>query len=756
MGEFRAPPLLLREMLKGTVEQIVYSNPENAYTVLKLGVEEGPSPATVIGNFLGVEKGEELQLRGQWMDHPQYGRQFKASHYERNKPSTLKGIRSYLDSMVDGIGSKLAKRLVDYFKLDTLRIIDEEPERLSEVKGIARARVGQIRYAWEKHRALQEVMVFLQGYQVTSNQAIKIFKRYGAETIQIVRSDPYRLATEVHGFGFQTADQIAMSLGIERDSLVRAKAALVFFLNEGSRQGNMFYPKKQLVQEATEQFGIPRDRLEEAILHLDQSGELIIEPYEDDLALYLRVLAACERGSARRVRQLLGAQEKVSASALAYAIKVFEEESGLELAEAQREAIEMAACSPFSIITGGPGTGKTTIVRAVCHWGLKQGWDIKLAAPTGRAAKRLSEASNLAASTLHRMLEFSPHEGKFQRQAERPIEADLLIVDEASMLDIYLFYAVIRALPPGARLLLVGDADQLPSVGPGNVLRDLISCGIVPVARLQQIFRQKDTGYIVENAHRINRGQVPVLPTPPPDRLLDFYFIPAKIARTKRRMPERQARAIWTAETIVDLVVNRIPKRFGLKATEDIQVISPMHRGEIGVQNLNQMLQRALAGRAASIEFGNKRFHLGDRVLQTRNDYDKEVFNGDIGRVESIDKDNARIQVSFDDRLLTYERSELDDLTLAYAISVHKSQGSEYPAVILPVMYQHYIMLQRNLLYTALTRGKQLVVLIGAHDALEYAVSNDQNKRRFSRLSWRLQEGQEVLFAARALASDRC
>jgi exodeoxyribonuclease V alpha subunit len=750
-------PSMARDVLRGAVEQIVFSNPENAYAVLKIAVETGPSPVTVIGNFLDIQLGEELLLHGNWMDHPQYGRQFKTSHYARNQPSTLKGIRRYLSSMVDGIGPALAKRLVDYFKLETLQVIDEAPERLVEVSGIAKARISQIRVAWARHQALQEVMVFLQSYQVTPNQAQRIFKAYGRDTIKLVRENPYRLATDIHGFGFQTADTIAQSLGIAPDSPIRARAALVYYLEQSSRQGHVFVPQSVLIREMSESFRLHPDLIEDAIAALDQAGELLIEPYEDgDLALFLRVLGACERGSARRIRTLLKGRKAARRPGLKAAIDLFEKQAKLQLAPAQREAVEMAAEAPVSIITGGPGTGKTTIVRAICHWGQKQGWDIKLAAPTGRAAKRLEEASQLEACTLHRLLEFTPHEYKFQRREERPLECDLLIVDESSMIDIYLFYALIRALPAEARLLLVGDSDQLPSVGPGNVLRDLIRSNVVPVSRLEQIFRQKDSGYIVENAHRINAGQMPVLPTPPPDQLLDFYFIPARLPRNAPRSRRGQAQAVgnWVAKTVVELVTTRIPKRFKVNAREDVQVITPMHRGEAGVQNLNHVLQEAFNKNKPVLTMGSQRFHVGDRVLQTRNDYDKEVFNGDIGRVETIDPDNLRLTVAFDQRIIEYDRAELDDLTLAYAISVHKSQGSEYPAVVLPVLYQHYVMLQRNLIYTALTRGKQLVVLIGSADALKYAVDNNQIARRFSRLAWRLEEAHGVELAARVLASN--
>jgi exodeoxyribonuclease V alpha subunit len=716
-----------RELVRGVVERIVYVHEDSHYSVLRIGVEHSEIPVTAIGQFLDIQIGEELQLHGYWAQHPKYGRQFRTTSYVRNQPSTLRGIRRYLDSMVDGIGPKLAERLVKYFGLDTLRIIDEEPHRLTEVKGIAKSRVSQIQEAWNRHRVMQEVMVFLRGYDITQNQALRIVREYGQNSIQIVRDNPYRLATDIHGIGFRTADEIARSLGIPADSIERARAAVMFQLERAAEQGHLFLPQDVLISELTSELDLMETRLKEAIEILDRETEIVLDHLEDQTPiLYRRVLAACERGSARLVRELLEYRQLPLSFDVSSRLQQFERETDIQLAPPQREAIAMGLTARLSIITGGPGTGKTTIVDAICKLAKEQDQSILLAAPTGRAAKRMEEASGIPAKTLHRLLEFAPQSGQYQRNRERPLKADLVIVDEASMIDIYLFYALVRALPDHARLLLVGDADQLPSVGPGQILRDLIASERIPVTRLTDIFRQRHGGLIVENAHRINQGQIPVLPTPSDRELLDFYFIPC----------DQPARA---ANIIVELVTSRIPQRFDFDPLTDIQVISPMHRGDVGVQQLNAMLQQKLQAHQPAISLGEVCFHLGDRVLHTRNDYDKEVFNGDIGWIEEINPANQSLQVRFDERLVRYERHELDDLTLAYAISVHKSQGSEYPAVVIPIMTQHFVMLQRNLLYTAITRGKRLVILVGTKQALKIAVQNQQERQRFSKLISRIQ-----------------
>ncbi|MCK6509136.1 ATP-dependent RecD-like DNA helicase [Myxococcota bacterium] len=721
--------LQLQQSLRGSVHRIVYNNEENGYTVLALQAEGHNDPVTVVGKFAAIQLGEEVLCHGHWTDHNRYGKQFQVAHYERNLPETIKGIRSYLGSMVKGIGPKKAELLVNYFGIDTLRVIQYESQRLTEVPGIGPVSAERIRAGWEEASLLKEVMVYFQGYGVSQHHAYMIHRTYGNQAIQTVRENPYRLATDVRGIGFLTADQIAQSLGIPADSAFRARAAILFQLKSYSDQGHVYVPRSELLQSIEQNFKIPHDALEQAIAYLDANDEISLEPLEDnDTAVYLVVLAACERGSVHRLREVLDIPPPSSHIRVDAVLTQFQKDNHITLATAQIDAIKMALAHSVSIITGGPGTGKTTIIRAVCELARRQDRAVLLTAPTGRAAKRLSETTGQSARTLHRTLEFSPQEFSFQRNRDNPLEGDIVIVDEVSMLDIYLFYALIRAVQPGSQLLLVGDVDQLPSVGPGNVLRDLLQCGEIPVTRLNQIFRQKENGLIVENAHLINQGQLPILPKASADQLLDFYFI-------QRDDP------LQGAQTIRELVTQRIPQRFHIDPLKDIQVISPMYKGDVGVKNLNTLLQEHFCKHQKKhIDFSGNRFYPGDRILQTRNDYNKEVFNGDVGFIVDIDTENAQITAMFEEREITYERHELDALTLAYAVSVHKSQGSEYAAVVIPVFTQHYVMLQRNLLYTALTRGKRLVILVGDERALQLAVRNDQIRKRYCRLGWRLEQ----------------
>ncbi len=721
--------LQLQQSLRGSVKRIVYNNEESGYTVLNLQAEGYSDPVIVVGKFAAIQLGEELLCHGHWSDHNRYGKQFQVAHYERNLPQTVKGIRGYLGSMVKGIGPKKAELLVNYFGIDALRVIEHESHRLTEVPGIGPVSAERIRAGWEEARVLKDVMVYFQGYGVSQHHAYVIFRTYGNQAIQTIRENPYRLATEVRGIGFLTADQIAQSLGISEDSPFRARAAILFQLKSYSEQGHVYVPRSELLQSIEQNFKIPHDALEQAIEHLDTNEEISLEPLEnDDVAVYLSVLAACERGSVYRLREILEVPPPFNNLRIDAILTQFQTDNRLTLAPAQLDAIKMALAHSVSIITGGPGTGKTTIIRAVCELIRRQNRQVILTAPTGRAAKRLSETTGQSARTLHRTLEFAPHEFSFQRNRDNPLEGDIVIVDEVSMLDIYLFYALIRAVPPGSQLLLVGDVDQLPSVGPGNVLRDLLQCGEIPVTRLNQIFRQKENGLIVENAHLINQGKLPIFPKAASHQLLDFYFI-------QRDDPTQGA------QTIRELVTQRIPQRFHIDPLKDIQVISPMYKGEVGVKNLNTLLQEHFCkDQKKYIDFSGNRYYPGDRILQTKNDYNKEVFNGDVGFILEIDTENAQITAQFDEREIIYERTELDAITLAYAVSVHKSQGSEYAAVVIPVFSQHYMMLQRNLLYTALTRGKRLVILVGEERALQMAVRNDQIRKRYCRLGWRLEQ----------------
>ncbi len=736
----------MMETLTGVVERITYHNEETGYTVARVTPEGKDYLVTVVGPMMGVNVGETVRFRGLWTVHPQYGRQFKAEQVETIMPATLAGIEKYLGSgLIKGIGPVTAKRIVRKFGLDTLRVIDEEPDRLLEVLGVGPKRLALIKAAWEEQRHIKEVMVFLQGHGVSTGLAVKIFKQYGNEAIHVLQTDPYRLAREVRGIGFITADKIARNLGIPEDAPERIVAAIAYLLGEeADRAGHVYLPRDELIRRAKELLDVPEERILQALDTLVELGEIHIEPpgrpdapgIAEEPAVYLTPFHRAELGVARRLVRLL-TQERVSL--LGSRLHVFREfewesafmavqqETGVRLNADQRAAVRMALTSPVSVLTGGPGTGKTTTVQTIIRFLEAAGLRYLLASPTGRAAKRLSEATGRPAQTVHRLLEVTMAESlTFKRNESNPLDADMVIVDEASMLDVLLMNHLLKAIRPGTHLLLVGDADQLPSVGAGNVLRDLIRSQVIPVVHLKEIFRQPEGSYIIINAHRINRGQMPIIDN---RNARDFFLF---------KVDDPEA----AADLIVDIVRRRIPQKFGLKP-EEIQVLSPMHRGPVGVGNLNLRLQEALnPGRPGGPErrVGGRVFRPGDRVMQIRNNYDKEVYNGDLGHIVRINTELQEILVDFDGRLVPYDFLELDELVHAYAISVHKSQGSEYPAVVIPVMTTHYIMLHRNLLYTAVTRAKQLVVLVGEPRAIAIAVRNDKPLNRHSGLAERLRQ----------------
>ena len=740
------------ETLTGIVERITYHNEENGYTVARVTPEGKDYLVTVVGPMMGVNVGETIRCYGVWTVHPQYGRQFKAERVETIYPATLAGIEKYLGSgLIKGIGPVTARRIVRKFGLDTLRLIEEEPDRLLEVLGVGPKRVAMIKAAWEEQRQIKDVMVFLQGHGVSTGLAVKIWKQYGSEAIQVLKTDPYRLAREVHGIGFLTADKIARNLGIPEDAPERIAAAVAYLLSqEADQSGHVYLPQTELVARAKELLNVPEERILEAIETLREQGQVHTEPVEEimsehgvpvravaeERAVYLVPFHRAEIGVANRLRRLMeGTGDSLFRSRL-YIFQQFDWESafaavqretGVRLNADQRRAVKTALTSPVSVLTGGPGTGKTTTVQTIIRFLEAAGAAYLLASPTGRAAKRLSEATGRPAQTVHRMLEVSPGEGlTFKRNEQRPLEADMVIVDEASMLDVLLTNHLLKAIPPGAHLLFVGDIDQLPSVGAGNVLRDIIRSGVVPVVTLTEIFRQPEGSYIIVNAHRINRGEMPIIDN---KGAKDFFLF---------KIDDPEA----AADLIVDIVKNRIPRRFGL-APDDIQVLSPMHRGPVGVGNLNLRLQEALNPpdpKKPERRTGGRVFRLGDRLMQIRNNYDKDVYNGDWGRIVRINLEMQELFVDFDGRVVRYDFLELDELVHAYAISVHKSQGSEYPAVVVPVMTTHYVMLHRNLLYTAITRAKELVVLVGEQRAIAIAVRNAKPLARHSGLVTRLRE----------------
>jgi exodeoxyribonuclease V alpha subunit len=728
--------------LQGTVERITYVNEETQYVVARLDVPGSRDLATIVGNLPSLTPGETLRLQGTWTHHKKYGDQFHVDQYETVAPATLVGVQRYLGSgLIKGIGPVFAKRLVDAFGLDTLRVIEEEPDRLRTVEGIGPLRVQRITTAWAEQKEIREVMLFLQGHGVSSTYAVKIFKAYGQAAIATVKANPYRLAQDIYGIGFKTADGIARNLGVPPDSPLRAQAGIIHVLQALSDEGHVYAPEADLLREAETTLEIPRPLLADAMADLAREDLVVAEELPGGgRAIYLTPLHVAEEQVARRLADLLRAPRLPVRVDVEKALVWVEGVTGLQLAPQQREAIRMALTHKALVITGGPGTGKTTILRCIIQILEKKGVRIHLASPTGRAAKRMAEATGHEALTIHRLLEWSPAAAGFQRNAHRPLETDLVIVDEASMIDVVLMNSLLRAVPLMAGLVLVGDADQLPSVGPGTVLRDILESGRVPSVRLTEIFRQAEQSRIVLNAHRVNRGEFPDLSRPAGGGDSDFHFLPEE-------EPER------LQQLIVELASRRLPARLRFDPVEDIQVLTPMHRGVIGATQLNAALQAALnPARAGVVEVmrGGRIFRVGDRVMQVRNNYDKEVYNGDIGRIARIELEEQEVVVRVDGRPVTYEFSELDELMLAYAATVHKSQGSEYPAVILPMHTTHYPMLQRNLLYTALTRAKRLLVLVGMKKALAIAIRSDATLRRCSRLADRL-----VAFAGREHGENR-
>jgi exodeoxyribonuclease V alpha subunit len=726
----------MAETIQGQVERITFSSEETGYSVVKVKLSARRDLVTVVGNFASLVPGEVLRMQGVWGRHSQYGAQFQVDRYETVTPATVEGIRKYLGSgLIKGIGPVMAKRIVNRFGERTLEVIDQEVESLAQVEGIGPYRVQQIGKAWEDQKEIREVMIFLRSHEVSANYAARIFKHYGKESLRVLEENPYRLAMDVTGIGFVTADKIARKLGFSLESPLRAEAGLLYALQQAADDGHVCTPYGWLMERCRELLETPAEVLEQALERLVSDRRAVVEPvpeparsaFEDDRAVYLRGFFLAETQIAQRLLRLLNLslprrrwdQEKT--------LQWLQDKLSIRLAPLQLEAVRRSLLDKVLIITGGPGTGKTTLVRAILLAYQQAGARICLAAPTGRAAKRLSEATRHGASTVHRLLEYSPQLGGFQRNEERPLTADLIVVDEASMLDCLLMHHLLKAVPLPATLVLVGDVDQLPSVGPGSVLRDMIASDRFRVVELNEVFRQARKSQIVVNAHLVQQGLFPWL-KPAKDRLQDFYFI-------EKEDPEE------VLQTILTLCTERIPARFGFDPVEGIQVLSPMHRGTIGAERLNTALQDALNPGTQALERSGRLFRLHDKVMQIRNNYDKDVFNGDLGRIRKIDLEAQELQVEMDGRSVIYDFSELDELVLAYAISVHKAQGSEYPAVVFPLLTQHFIMLQRNLLYTAITRGKKLVVVVGSKKALAIAVKNDKMQKRFTLLRERLAGG---------------
>lgn len=761
------------EKIRCVVERITYQNEENGWSVLRVSVKGYKDLVTLVGNFCDIKVGATLMVEGEWCVDPKFGKQIKAESWTEEMPSSIVGIEKYLGSgLIKGIGPVYAKKIVAKFGEETLQVIEEDIQRLGEVDGIGKKRIDLIAKSWEKQKDIKDIMIFLQGNGVSSAYATKIYKTYGKESIQKVQENPYRLADDIWGIGFKTADSIAKNMGYADNDIRRCKSGIIYSLNQLANEGHVFAVREQLIKDANERLGLNLDAttskqapsptsqqtdssmdspvseqplgqmvaeptpqmrppveqaLEEMISSDDLKVEKTIPPkdsMEEEESIYLPPFYFSEIGTAKKLLELNAAKTggnlfesqgkgKVDMDAI-------EKQSGIQYDEVQQAAITMAAESKVMVLTGGPGTGKTTTTQGIIAAWKTAGLSILLAAPTGRAAKRMSEATGMEAKTIHRLLEFNPADG-FKRNEENPLEGDALIVDECSMIDIILMYNLLKAIPTTMRLVLVGDIDQLPSVGAGNVLRDIIESGVIPITRLTRIFRQAQSSRIVMNAHAINRGCFPDISN---GKETDFFFI--RCEEPQDAVPQ-----------IVNLVKNRLPKAYG-RPVSDVQVLTPMRRSYCGSDNLNIELQKALNPMGMSLMYGGTTYRAGDRVMQIRNNYDKDVYNGDIGCIMDVDAEEGELLVSFGEKEVTYEKSELDELVLAYATTIHKSQGSEYPIVVIPVFYSFFTLLQRNLIYTAITRAKKICVLIGQVKALGYAVKNLTVEQRNTKLKERL------------------
>jgi exodeoxyribonuclease V alpha subunit len=720
--------------IHGQIERITFCNEENGFTVAKMKVQGQRELVTITGNLPGINSGEILDLWGEWNRHPKFGHQFKIVRFQSVQPATAVGIEKYLGSgLIRGIGPVMAGRLVQKFGADTLEVIENEPGRLEEVEGIGRKRVQMIKEAWETQREIRNVMIFLQGHGVSAAYATKIYKQYGQDAIAVVQDNPYRLAADISGIGFMSADKIAQNLGVPRDSLVRAEAGILFVLHQLTNEGHVYYPYEPLIKESQAILGLEREIIAKAFGKLAEEHKIVwedlkdpsVEMQENNKAVYLSGYHAAEMGIARKVKELLASPSAVRPIHAEEAMDWVQKRLDIQLAGKQQEAVKTALRNKVMVLTGGPGTGKTTIMKAILEICRQVTPRILLAAPTGRAAKRMSEATGWEAKTIHRLLEWSFEKMGFKRDQNHPLEADIVIIDETSMIDTLLMFHLLKGIPPRSALILVGDVDQLPSVGAGSVLLDIIHSGVVPVVRLTEIFRQAMGSLIITNAHRINQGEFPRVDDPQQEFQRDFYFI-------QKEEPEA------ILKVILELVTQKIPSRFGLHPLQDIQVLTPMHRGIIGTGNLNQVLQEALNPSPLSLTRGGRTYKQGDKVMQIANNYDREVFNGDIGRIAKIDFEDQVVEVVFDGRTVPYEYSDLDELVLAYAVSIHKSQGSEYPAVVMPIHTSHYIMLQRNLIYTGVTRAKKLAVIVGTKKALSIGIRNDKTQKRYTGLEEKL------------------
>jgi exodeoxyribonuclease V alpha subunit len=723
-----------QETITGVVERLTFYSEESGYTVARLTRSSIKDLTTIVGSFANIQPGQTLQLTGFWREHPQYGLQFQVNNYKETKPATLTGIEKYLGSgLIKGVGPVTAKRIVAHFGVETLEIIENQIDRLIEVNGIAKKRIKLIKNAWETQKAIKEVMVFLQGHGVSTIYAVKIYKQYGDKAIAIVTNNPYQLATDIYGIGFLTADKIARNLGVAPDSQFRYCAGLVHALSEAAEDGHCYLPQSELIESViklltTESHQPTEEAITQTITEMALKNELIREKDGDTLLCYKPTYYYTEKNLAELIHERLNKPVTTDIPRVRAWLERFTQTQKIELSQQQQETVEMAAYSPIMILTGGPGVGKTFTTHTIVSLWKAMGKSIALAAPTGRAAQRLAEMTGLEAKTIHRLLEFDPKSRGFKADSDNPLPQTAIIVDEASMLDLFLAYALVKAVSAGAQLLLVGDIDQLPSVGPGSVLADLINSGKVPVVRLTQVFRQAQQSAIITAAHQINRGQYPTIEPISNSPVSDCLWHSGGFE------------AEHGVQTICELITDLIPK-LGFNPATDVQVLCPMSRGLVGTRNLNTVLQELINPKSpdkVEITRGGMTLRVGDRIIQQTNDYQREVFNGDLGIITDIDTVEQEINVQYGERIVTYDYADLNEITLAWSVSIHKSQGSEYPVVILPFYMQHYMMLTRNLLYTGLTRAKKLAIVIGAKKAISLAVRSTNDMQRYTRLQQRL------------------
>lgn len=716
------------ETLEGLVDRVFFTNPVNGYCVFRFNVNNEAKFISVVANQI-VKPNDRITIEGEWVRNEKYGRQFQATTIEVTKPKTVAGIEKYLASgILKGVGEATAKRIVEAFGEDVFKVIEEHPERLKEVKGLGKQRIGEILSKMTAEKTVRDIMVFLHSNGVTTSKARKIFDTYGSKAVHVLKKNPYILCDDVYGIGFITADEIAGKLGVEQNSLMRAQAGVNYVLREACESdGHCFLPRSELIKEAHDLLDIDNAIVEDAISEEVLAGNLVEANIPEDGSIFWSLTYGCERAIARRLKTIKKGALPWNVVDVDSAISESEAELGIQLASSQKEAVRSALQSKVMVITGGPGVGKTTIIRVILNILKKHDININLCAPTGRAAKRMAETSGEPASTIHRLIEFSPREGKFLRNEDRPLDCDLLVVDECSMLDVLLGNSLLKAVPDHAAVIFVGDVDQLPSVGPGTMLSSIIDSEAYAVIRLTEIFRQAKTSRIVEGAHLINSGKIPSFPDVPFENG-DFHFVDVE---DNAAIPD----------TIVSLVKEVLPAKLNVDFKRDIQVLCPMRRGPSGTMNLNELLQQALnPPKETAVRVFNTRFDTGDKVMQVVNNYDKGVFNGDVGFITQLDSKKEALTVDFDGHVVTYQFKDLDNLMLCYATTIHKSQGSEYPVVVLPITMQHYIMLKRNLLYTGVTRGRKCVVLVGDKRALAMAVKDELTEERYTSLKELLEE----------------